>query len=43
VFIERTEEAIQRIIKEHQAARRFNMGDEVISEIDSILPHEITN
>lgn len=43
VFLERTPEALQRIIREHQAAVRFNMHAEVLSDIDSFLPHEITN
>lgn len=43
VFLERTEEALQRIIREHQAAVRFNMHGDMLSDIDSFLPHEITN
>jgi hypothetical protein len=43
VFIEKTDEAILRIIKEHQTALKFNMHWDAISEIESFLPHEVAN
>jgi hypothetical protein len=43
VFIEKTEEALQRLIQEHETAKKFHMEADDISEIDSFLPHEISN
>lgn len=39
VFVERTDEALRRLVQEHETARMFNMNGDDISEIDSFLPH----
>ena len=39
VFVERTDEALRRLVQEHETARIFNMNGDEVSEIDSFLPH----
>lgn len=43
VFVEHTEEALLRLVQEHETAHRLNIADDDISQIDSFLPHEISN
>lgn len=43
VFVEHTEEALMRLVQEHETAHRLHIAEDDISEIDSFLPHEISN
>jgi hypothetical protein len=43
VFVEHTEEALLRLVQEHETAHRLHIAADDISEIDSFLPHEISN
>lgn len=43
VFVEHTEEALLRLVQEHETAHHLHMAADDISEIDSFFPHEISN